>query len=279
MVKPVQHGADSLLITTKIGFESRLWYMEKVITIPTTRNIIKDVDFIREMCSTIRAARAEVGVPNIQPLMSATFYKEIGEFDWLMFSLYSDIVKQDCNLRYVGFEYVFDGDYEKFNINREASLNFREAGKVLGKETQTVAKALKSGDYTIVDGGVEVNGKFLDDNLVQVKVSVNNEENLKRDYHVTRVGEKSFIVLDTLIYSGLYMQRLAQEIIKLINKERRDRGFEVGDFVDVVLGVTDEYRSSLEPEFGYMDSVVKNAKCNVMYRRSEKLEVLSMKIQ
>ena len=243
-----------------------------------TDNIIRDVDFIREMCSTIRAARAEVGIPNIQPLMQVTFYKEIGEFDWLLFNQYADIVEADCNIKSAEWEIIFDDDYEKFNIVKEATLNFREAGKILGKQTQEVGKAIKEGRYTIVDGGVEVDGKFLDDTLVQVKVYVDNEKNLLNNYHVTRVGEQSFIVLDTMIYSGLYMQRLAQEVVKLINKARKDHGCDVGDFVDVLVGVPDEYAEAVSQQFGYPQMVVKYAKCNLMTIPSDTLEIKALKV-
>lgn len=238
-----------------------------------TNDIVKDVDFIREMCSLIRAARAEVGIPNIQPLMSVTFYKELGEFDWLLFNQYADIIAKDCNIKYVEWEIIFDDDYNKFNIIKEASLNFREAGKVLGKQTQEVGKAIREGNYTIKDGGVEVNGIFLDESLVQVKVYVDNEANLKKDYHVTRVGDQSFIVLDTLIYSGLYLKRLSQEVIKLINKARKDHGCEVGDSVNVVVSAPEEYRAALEENF---ETVSKYAKCNLRFEPSTTLSIKSM---
>lgn len=205
-----------------------------------TNDIIGDMDQIREMCSLVRAARKEVGVPQVQPLMDLTFYKD-EEFDWLLFSQYSKIIADDCNIRHVQHELIFDGDYEKFNIKSEATLNFREAGKLFGKKTQDIGKAVKSGDYKKVNGGFDVAGEFLHEGLINLSVSVDNEENLKRDYHVTRVGDKSFFVLDTLIYSGLYMDRIAQELIKAINAKRREENLAVGDFIFLSMELSGEY--------------------------------------
>lgn len=198
------------------------------------------MDFIREMCSIISSQRKEVGIPNIQKLMSLTFYKD-EEFDWLLFKQYAYIIENHCNIRYVEHELIFDGDYEKFNIKTEASLNFRDAGKLFGKKTQELGKAVREGAYQKVDGGFEVAGEFLHEGLVSVNVSVDNEENLKRDYHVRRIGDKSFIVLDTLIYSGLYMDRIAQELIKAINAKRREENLAVGDFIFLSMELSGEY--------------------------------------
>lgn len=221
-----------------------------------TSNIIQDMDFIREMCSIISSQRKEVGIPNIQKLMSLTFYKD-EEFDWLLFKQYAYIIENHCNIRYVEHELIFDGDYEKFNIKTEASLNFREAGKLFGKKTQELGKAVREGNYQKVEGGFEVAGELLHDGLISINVSVDNEENLKKDYHVRRIGDKSFIVLDTMIYSGLYMEKLAQEIIKLINSERRKADYEVGETVFPFLRLSKEYYDAFEL---HRELITKNAK-------------------
>lgn len=233
------------------------------------------MNFVRELCSSIHAARKVLGIPTAQPLESVVLYKSEELNDFIL-ALYSRIISEECNIKEVEWEIIFDGDYERFGIHSESKLNFKEAGKIFGKDTQTIGKHLREGDYT-VDGDNVMVGEFtVPGNLVEFKRTVDQDHNLKRNYYVSPVMSSSFFVLDTLIYPLLYLEKLAQDVVKLINKERRDRGFQVGDTVDVLLDATEEYRMAI---YHNMEMIERNAKCWLLTFPSDKLSIVTIKAQ
>lgn len=240
-------------------------------------NIVTEMDFVRDLCSKIHAARKALAIPTVQPLQSVVLYKADELSDFLI-SPYRRIIADECNIKEVTWEMIFDGDYESFGIQTEAKLDFKTAGKVFGKDTQAVGKMIRDGDYVVRHNSIILGDaeRVIPASLVEFRRTVDNEANLKRNHYVGPVENSSFFVLDTLIGPMLYLEKLAQDIVKLVNKERRDRGFQVGDFVDVLVEVPDEYAVALQH---YTPMVVKNAKCNLMHRPSDTLSVITMKVQ
>lgn len=233
------------------------------------------MDFVRELCSSIHAARKALGIPTVQPLQTVVLYKS-DELNHFLLYPYSKIIADECNIKEVTWEIIFDGDYESFGIQTEAKLDFKTAGKMFGKDTQAVGKMVREGDYKVLNDSIVLGDaeREIPASLVEFKRTVDNESNLKRNYYVTPVMSSSFFVLDTLIYPLLYLEKLAQDVVKLINKERRDRGFQVGDSVDVLMGVPDEYSLALHY---HMEMVRKNAKCWIMTFPADTLEISTIK--
>lgn len=214
---------------------------------------------VQSFCSVIHFSRKLHAIPTIQPLMSVTFYLS-EEIDWFLLSPYKKIISEECNIQHVEREIIFDGDYEDFHISTESKLNFREAGKILGKETQRVGKLVASGEFSTEGDQISVGGFKLPLDLVKTERTVDNEANNARMWHVMLVGESSFVVLDIEIYSGLYMKRLAQELTRLINTERKVRDYSVSDVVDVGVVTPPEFWNLSQD---LLKQIERDAKCHI----------------
>lgn len=221
--------------------------------------IISDMDSIRDICSGLHSARKALKVPSIQPLDVAVLFRNDVNF---LLSPYCSVIQDECNIDRVEWEFITPAVLEEYHIYQSVSLNFKEAGKILGGNTQRVAKALARGEFTVSDGHYTIDADPLisiPESLVTTKRTVDNEANLKRFYYVVLSGTEDFLLLDTMVYPHHYMSMLAQKLIKAINQARRDHGCEVGDTVGIMATLPMEYFYLKETQW---DSIRGATKCS-----------------
>lgn len=192
----------------------------------------------RFLCSVVHSMRSSVGIPVIQPLSLLEFYRGEEYFDYFI-TRESDTIADECNIETIEHELTFEEDFKWLGVTREYRLKFKEAGKIYGKDTQFIGKRLMTGDFVYHDGVFEIDDFYVPEDLVEYRAIIDNESNLRHKGFVVRnIGHSSFLVLHTQITPELADKRLIQEAIKLINAERRARGFSVGDKIGLELSIT-----------------------------------------
>lgn len=227
-----------------------------------TYDIIRDMDFVRDLCSKVHAARKSLGIPVVQPLQSLVLYKA-DDLEWFLLQPYKKLIQDECNIKEVSWELLFHGDREEFGITTQVSLKYREAGKAFGSRTQEIGKLIRSGGFSVLANGLALDDdSFIENTYIEFKQYIDNDENQKRDYFVDTIGQ-SFFVLDTMIYSGLYLERIAQEVVKSVNLARRKEGCNVSEVVQAEIYLPESLSVLRDTRFNqkHLEAISKGGKC------------------
>ena len=239
-------------------------------------SLVDDMDFVRELCSSVHAARKAVGIPTSQPLQSLTLYKGQGLYGFTL-SLYENIIADECNVKEVVWELIFDDDYRYHDISADYKLDFKKAGKLFGRDVQTIGKLVKEGKVDLLDTHAQIGEFEVPLELVSYNRSVDNTRNQQSmGLYVDLVGEESFFVLDIRINQWLKDEYFAGILTKHINKERKMRNYQITDIIDVTLRVPDDY-DSISDEL--WDEVAKNAKCSNIFTELDKGELVITRME
>src|SRR5699024_4969895 len=108
----------------------------------------------------------------------------------------------------------------------------RAAGPRLGKDVQTVIKAVKSGDYEVVDGVVVAGGIALEEGeYTRRLVAENAESTAEVD------GVDGLVVLDMTVTEELEARGWAADRIRGLQDARKASGLDITDRISVTMNV------------------------------------------
>ena len=194
--------------------------------LPTDDELVESMDIVRNVCSATSRIRKANQLRNRLPLKKLTLAFPDAE----RLRDYTDIVSSEVNVDKV--EFTSDVD----SVGRfEVSVNARVAGPRLGKDVQKVIKAVKSGNYEVVDGAVVADGIPLQEGeYTRNLVAISPDSTAEVD------GVNGLVVLDTELDEDLESRGWAADRIRGLQDARKNAGLEVTDRISVKLQVPAE---------------------------------------
>ena len=191
--------------------------------LPTDDELVESMDIVRNVCSATSRIRKANQLRNRLPLKKLTLAFPDAE----RLREYTDIVSSEVNVDKV--EFTSDVD----SVGRfEVSVNARVAGPRLGKDVQKVIKAVKSGNYEVVDGTVVADGIPLQEGeYTRNLVAISPDSTAEVD------GVNGLVVLDTELDEDLESRGWAADRIRGLQDARKNAGLEVTDRISVKLQV------------------------------------------
>ncbi|WP_083327052.1 class I tRNA ligase family protein, partial [Corynebacterium sp. HMSC074C04] len=194
--------------------------------LPTDDELVESMDIVRNVCSATSRIRKANQLRNRLPLKKLTLAFPDAE----RLRDYADIVSSEVNVDKV--EFTSDVD----SVGRfEVSVNARVAGPRLGKDVQKVIKAVKSGNYEVVDGAVVADGIPLQEGeYTRNLVAISPDSTAEVD------GVNGLVVLDTELDEDLESRGWAADRIRGLQDARKNAGLEVTDRISVKLQVPSE---------------------------------------
>jgi isoleucyl-tRNA synthetase len=113
---------------------------------------------------------------------------------------------------------------------RFVQVDARKAGPRLGKRVQEIIQAGKKGEFTVLDdGSVEILGERLSADEAPVLYRGREGSDVAADAGVV-------VSLDINVSDALQMEGLARDLIRAIQKLRKEQGYSLGEKVAVGLG-------------------------------------------
>jgi isoleucyl-tRNA synthetase len=177
---------------------------------------VSAIDRVREVCSSALALRTTNKLRVRLPLASL----RVAAPDAERLSEFADMIRDEVNVKEVSFttDVAAHGKVE-------ITVNSRVAGPRLGKEVQSVIKAVKSGDWTITPQGVVVAGG------VELKEGEFERRLVSKDAGAAAElpGGSGIVVLDTNVTPELALEGVARDLVRVIQQARRDAGLSVSD--------------------------------------------------
>jgi isoleucyl-tRNA synthetase len=193
-----------------------------VDTLPNDSALVHAIDRVREVCSATLALRManklRVRLPLAQLRVAAPDADRLAEF--------ADLIRDEVNVKEV--ELTSDvAAHGKFEI----TVNARAAGPRLGKDVQTVIRAVKAGDWKLTPSGSVIAGGF------ELLESEYERKLVSRDAGAAAElpGSSGIVVLDTALTPELTAEGVARDLVRAIQQARREVGLSVSDRIALTI--------------------------------------------
>ncbi|MGW5146129.1 isoleucine--tRNA ligase [Rhodococcus koreensis] len=197
--------------------------------LPADAELVSAMDEVRSVCSTVLGLRKAQNLRVRLPLPEVTVASEDAE----RLRPYLGLIADEVNVKKVDLTTDVDV-HGRF----ELVVNARAAGPRLGKDVQTVIKAVKAGDWSENSDGVVVAAgiELLPEEYTQRLVAAEPEST------AALPDGAGLVVLDSAVTEELEAEGWAKDRIRELQDARRAAGLEVSDRITVVLDVPAERR-------------------------------------
>ncbi|MBY8861685.1 isoleucine--tRNA ligase [Nocardia sp. CA2R105] len=192
--------------------------------LPADTELVSAMDEVRTVCSTVLSLRKAQNLRVRLPLSELT----IAAADAERLRPFTDIVADEVNVKRVDLtaDVAAHGRFELV-------VNARAAGPRLGKQVQTVIKAVKAGEWSeSPDGVVTAAGvELLPEEYTQRLVAAEPEST------AALPGNSGLVVLNSEVTEELEAEGWARDLIRDLQETRKSLGLDVSDRITVVLDV------------------------------------------
>ncbi|OXM56708.1 isoleucine--tRNA ligase [Amycolatopsis thailandensis] len=197
------------------------------LDLPADAALVTAMDRVRQVASSALSLRKSnklrVRLPLAKLVVAAHEAETLREF--------TDILRDEVNVKSVELttDVAAHGGFE-------VAVNARAAGPRLGKDVQTVIKAVKAGEWTtsesgaVVAAGIElVEGEY-DRRLVAKGGGAAAE----------LPGGAGLVLLDTEVTDELAAEGLARDLVRVVQQARRDAGLDVADRIALTVDAPED---------------------------------------
>ncbi|WP_086669289.1 isoleucine--tRNA ligase [Lentzea kentuckyensis] len=211
-----------------------------VSDLPADDALVAAMDEVRDVCSTAlslrKANKLRVRLPLARLTVASPVAGSLEDF--------AEIVRDEVNVKEVSLSTDVDA-YGQFQL----VVNARAAGPRLGPNVQKVIKAVKSGDWSEVDGRVVAAGVELFEGEYEQRL-------VATDPAATAAlpGGAGVVVLDTVVTPVLEAEGVARDLVRVVQQARKDAQLDVSDRITLTLELPDAVRSAVEPHLEFVRS-------------------------
>ncbi|GAB4587496.1 isoleucine--tRNA ligase [Nocardia sp. IFM 10818] len=195
--------------------------------LPQDPELVSAMDEVRTVCSTVLSLRKAQNLRVRLPLSEVT----VAAGDAERLQPFVDLIADEVNVKKVDLT-TDVASHGRF----ELVVNARAAGPRLGKDVQTVIKAVKAGQWSeAADGTVTAAGiALLPEEYTQRLVAAEPEST------AALPGNTGLVVLDSVVTEELEAEGWARDLIRDLQETRKSLGLDVSDRISVVLEVPAE---------------------------------------
>jgi isoleucyl-tRNA synthetase len=188
------------------------------------------MDRVREIASSGLALRKARSLRVRLPLAALTIVSEAPG----ALTSFSEILRDELNVKQVRFEQLEEGSLESFGITKKLTVNARALGPRIGKQVQHVIKEAKAGNWEATAEGVSVDGMALEPAEYELQMEAADEASA-----IAFLSDGGFVIIDTQLTAELSAEGLARDTIRVIQDARKAAGLDVSDRIALVIGALD----------------------------------------
>ena len=202
--------------------------------LPEDRQLVHDMDLVREVCSAAHSVRKANGLRARLPLARLT----VAGVDSERLGSFTNLVADEVNVHEV--ELLPDAQHL---ASRRLKVVFKEAAPRLGPATQDVAAAARRGDWELIDDAqrARVGQQVLDAGEFELQV-----EPLDPSTTRAAAGGLLVVVLDTSVTPDLALEGRARDLVRGVQQLRRDMGLAVTDRIRLEVAGDPEVREVID---------------------------------
>ena len=202
--------------------------------LPSDPDLVEAMDLAREVCSAGHSIRKATGRRARLPLSTLTVAAP-GAGRLLRFT---DLIADEVNVKQVDLLETV-GDFAETVLNVVPAA----LGPRLGERTQHVIAAARRGDWSrLPDGAVEVGGVELSEGEFDLRLRPLDPSSSR-----TLPGEVGIVALDLETTDELEAEGLARDVIRFVQRARRDAGLHVTDRIRLRIWLPEELVEVVSP--------------------------------
>ncbi|MDQ1421034.1 MAG: isoleucyl-tRNA synthetase [Acidimicrobiaceae bacterium] len=201
--------------------------------LPHDPDLVAVMDRVRQVCSAAHSVRKAQGLRARLPLAALT----VAAADAALLAPFEDLIKDEVNVKALRLTSSV-GDV----ADQLLTVVFRVAAPRLGKVTQQAAAAARAGDWEVLaDGRARVGPAVLEPGEWELRLTPRWPE-------VSRVlpGEDGVVVLDVDLTGDLEAEGHARDVVRMVQKGRREMGLRVTDRIALRLSAPAGVTEALE---------------------------------
>ncbi|MEU7905129.1 isoleucine--tRNA ligase [Actinoplanes sp. NPDC049118] len=199
---------------------------------PADHDLVASMDAIREVASAALSLRKARALRVRLPLARLT----VASPDADALRPFADLLADEVNVKTV----ELSADLTAYS-QQVLTVVPRALGPRLGKQVQVVIKAVKAGDWELVDGAPVAAGVTLQEGEYELKLVAADAEN-----SAPLPAGRGVVVLDTAVTPELAAEGLARDVIRVVQQARRDAGLDVSDRISLLVGATPAVSAAVE---------------------------------
>jgi isoleucyl-tRNA synthetase len=191
---------------------------------PADPVLVSTMDTVREVCSAALSLRKTNGLRVRLPLQTLTVATPAATG----LQPFADLVADEVNVKQV----VFSDDVAAYG-QQVLTVVPRVLGPRVGASVQQVIKAVKAGEWSLVDGVPEAAGVRLQEGEYELRLVARAAAGSAAAAPLPEAG--GVVVLDTEVTPALAAEGLARDVIRVVQQARREAGLDVSDRIALTL--------------------------------------------
>jgi isoleucyl-tRNA synthetase len=192
---------------------------------PVDHGLVSTMDSVRDVCSAALSLRKTRNLRVRLPLRTLT----VATPNAAVLEPFADLVADEVNVK----EVVFTDDVAG-HCEQVLTVVPRALGPRLGGQVQQVIKAVKAGEWSLVDGRPVAAGVSLEDGEYELKLIASSGAG--ESVQAAPLGDREgVVILDTEVTPELAAEGLARDVIRVVQQARREAGFDVSDRITLVV--------------------------------------------
>src|SRR4029079_4775473 len=193
---------------------------------------------VRDVCSAALSLRKARGLRVRLPLRTLT----VATPDAAALEPFAELVADEVNVKEVVFTDDLAGHCEQV-----LTVVPRALGPRVGGAVQQVIKAVKAGEWSLVDGSPVAAGVTLQEGEYELRLIAADAE-----HSAPLPGGEGVVVLDTEVTPELAAEGLARDVFRVLQQARRDADLDVSDRIAVSVSASPEVRAAVSAYSGFV---------------------------
>lgn len=229
------------------------------------------MDLVRDLISIGRMVREENKIKVRQPLSEIILdggkKAIIDDLVWL--------IEEELNVKNV----KFNDDLNEY-MNLEIRPNFKEAGKVFGKDIKEYQNALKELDKDSIKKlensesvTLKINGKDYEITRDLIDIRISNKEGFN-----VGMDNNLFVILNTELTDKLILEGNAREIVSKVQQLRKNKDFDVVDRIKLYYNADQEIEKSFKEFEQYIKDETLAVEISKKDNLNDKLDINSHEV-
>ncbi|HZN16938.1 MAG TPA: isoleucine--tRNA ligase [Micromonosporaceae bacterium] len=206
--------------------------------LPEDADLVSTMDRVREVCSAALSLRKARGLRVRLPLPALTVAAPGAE----ALRPFADLVADEVNVKEVRFTEDLGGYCEQVLTVVPRSLGPRVGGAV-----QQVIRAVKAGQWSLVDGRPVAAGVTLEEGEYELRLVAADAE-----HSAPLPGGEGVAVLDTTVTPELAAEGLARDVVRVVQQARREADLAVTDRIALVVAGSAEVAAAVEAHRAFL---------------------------
>jgi isoleucyl-tRNA synthetase len=198
---------------------------------PADHELVASMDAIRDVASAALSLRKAKGLRVRLPLASLTVATSGAQ----ALRPFADLLTDEVNVKSV----VFSDDVASY-CQQVLTVVPRVLGPRIGGSVQQVIKAVKTGDWSLVDGAPVAAGVTLQEGEYELRLVAADVE-----HSAPLSTGGGVVVLDTAVTPELAAEGLARDVVRVVQQARRDADLDVSDRITVTVSASPEVTAAL----------------------------------